>query len=412
MPDALETRLTRAGDRLPEPTAEVTARSRAAALDALSTPARPRRWRRPMRIAVAASAGAALAGILIALLIATPDGGEMPEPAALIPDPASVGPLTACTTRPRDLAVPCVEGTEAVRRAQPALANAEWLYAPLDGTPDRSSHPSLVFPSGVTYAQALDALVQSVTMTGRLPNGTTLGPPLPGRAVLMQPADPAEGIAIDLGAPFGRGPSGVVNQVTIVGGRSPGGADGELWGAGSHVLAPDLPACLVIAARTDAPRPCGPDDRVGATDRVRPPDLPTVPLRSAPIDLTLDRVDGRGSVALASLRGKVVVLALFASWCAPCADQAPTVRALARRYAGDADVAVLGIAEKDLRAQAAAFVERHPMDLMVLWSPKDDLGATGLPETLVLDRDGRIAFRLPGALVTPATVEREVEALR
>ncbi|MGE3234916.1 MAG: peroxiredoxin family protein [Thermoleophilia bacterium] len=412
MPDALETRLTRAGGRLPEPPGDATARARAAALAAL--PAGPRRsfWRRPVRIAGAIAGVAALAGLLIALIIATPSPTDHDEVAALVPDPASLGPLAACATRPSALAVPCVEGTEAVRQAQPALAEAPWLYAGLDGSPGPSRHPSLVFPPGVTYPEALDALVQAVTMTGRLPGGTSLGPPLPDGAVLLRPADPAEGIALDLGAPFGVGPTGVANQVTILGGPSPGGGDGLLWARGSHVLAPDLPACMVIAERDATPPPCGADDRVGASDRVRPPDLPVVPLRSAPVDATLDRLDGGGTVALAGLRGRVAVLVAFASWCAPCADQAAAVRAVAERYAGDADVIVVGIVFDDLREEAERFVARQRFRFTMLRGTTPLLGIPALPETLVLDREGRIAFRLAGALEAPATVEREVEALR
>ncbi|HMN99205.1 MAG TPA: TlpA disulfide reductase family protein [Miltoncostaeaceae bacterium] len=417
MPDALETRLTHAGARLPEPPREATDRARVAALAALPAPPRRSPWRRPLGIAAAFAGAAALAGLLVALIIATPGGDDAARPAALVPDPASLGPLAACATPPPDLAVPCVEGTEAVRKGQPALATAPWLYARTDGSPDPARHPSLVFPPGVTYAQAVDALVQTVTMTGRLPGGTALGPPLPAGAVLLRPADPAEGIAIDLGAPFGRSPSGAANQVTIVGGGSPAGGDGVLWGAGSHVLAPDLPACMVVATRDAIPPACGPDDRVGATDRARPLDLPVVPLRSAPVDLTLPRLDDRVPVSLSSLRGRIVVLSAFASWCAPCADQVTPFRALAARYATDPDVATVGIAVNDVPVDAARFLRDHRLGFgATLVDREGDAVATldvpAVPETLVLDREGRIAFRLAGALLEPATVEREVEALR
>jgi peroxiredoxin len=412
MPDTLETRLTRAGARLPEPPADATARVRAAALAAL--PARPRRspWRRPLRIAAGAAGLAALAALLVALIVATPTGGEAPAPASLRPDAAALGVVAECADPPEDLRIRCIEGTQEVRDRNPALDGAAWLTS---GGYTQPARPSLVFPPGTTYPEALDALVENVTLTGGLPPGTALGDPLPGRAALLRPSDPSEGIAISLDAPFGRLPSGRPAGVTFAGDDPDAMSQGYVWPAGTRVAVPDLPACQVVAERAAAPPPCAQGEGPVLRGQ-RAPDLPVVPLRSAPVDVTLDRVDGGGPLALASLRGRVVVLAAFASWCEPCADQAGAVRAVAARYAADRGVAVVGVVVNDDRAEARRFLRDHRLAMTTLDDRRGDLGAAlgvvGLPETLVLDREGRVASRLPGALLDPDQVMREVEALR
>jgi cytochrome c biogenesis protein CcmG/thiol:disulfide interchange protein DsbE len=130
------------------------------------------------------------------------------------------------------------------------------------------------------------------------------------------------------------------------------------------------------------------------------------------VDLSLERLDGGAPVALASLRGRIVVLSLFASWCEPCADQAPAIGALAREYASDGDVTVLGIAKSDPAAEARGFLARHGLTFTVLRTSEDVFDVVGLPTTIVLDREGRVIWRHGGAIADADTVRRQVEALR
>lgn len=110
-------------------------------------------------------------------------------------------------------------------------------------------------------------------------------------------------------------------------------------------------------------------------------------------DAELDRLDGSGRGSLADYRGKVVVVNVFASWCAPCIKEAPVLeraqRTLARRGG-----TVLGIAMHDARSDTQKFVEDHGLTFPVLRDVDkafaDGYGVNGLPETFVIDRVGRI----------------------
>jgi cytochrome c biogenesis protein CcmG, thiol:disulfide interchange protein DsbE len=391
---------------------------------------------RTLRVATGAVGAAALASVIALLVVAAPSGAPAPaSSASLRPDPASLGTLRACASPAPALRIACVDGAEAARRSDPAVAGDAWIYRADDARLSRLAtsprKPSLVFPPGTTYGQALDGLVVSVTLTGRLPAGTTLGPPLPDGTVLLRTRDASRGIAIDLRAPFGyAGRAGTVYTASFVGvGRPDTG--GTVWPVGSRVAVPTLPACQIAASRTARPLRCTARDDVSirGLDRSIAP-LPPVTLAAAPReeapDLDLPVVSGPGSgthLRLSSLRGRVVLLTAFASWCEPCVRSTTAVASLAARYAGRDDVAVVGLDVSDLAGSARRFIHRHGLGYTVIRAPGDEaahlvnpyreLGAPRsavLPVTYLIDRHGLIARRLPGT-VDESRIASEVERL-
>lgn len=413
MPDALETRLTRAGDRLPEPPADATARSRAAALAALPLPARRPRWRRPLGLAIGLAGAAALVAVLVALLVATPsDDHSVPAAKSLRPDAASLGELSECSVPAAGLFAPCIEGTEAARQATPALADAPWLYQP--GPQRRWSsvprRPSLEFPPGTTYAEALDALVENAVLVGRLPPGTRLAAPLPDGAVLLRPRDRTRGIALDLRAPAGYSPAGFVQTI---GYRGRGDVlRGDLvWPAHTQVAVPDLPACMVVRDRRARPPRCGPDDvlRTGPAA----PELPAVTMLPPVVRLALPVLQAApgdpvrdGRLDLDRLRGRVVVLTTFASWCDPCRSVSRLIRSIAGGTERRGGVTVVGVDRLDLPKEGRRFARRAGYRFTILRAPDDAALASlrpgpALPETLVIGKDGRVRARLRGPIVNP-----------
>lgn len=160
---------------------------------------------------------------------------------------------------------------------EPALAGAPWIAQP---EPQRvhqvPSRPSLIFPPDVSYADALRALYLSAGTQGRLPGGTTLGDPLPAGVVLLRPEDPAEGIAIDLRAPFGYDPGSGLISPPVIGSPSTRQALDQPWPDGAWVDVPKLAPCMLITRRGQTRPICAAEN---AADYLsNDPDVVKVPL--------------------------------------------------------------------------------------------------------------------------------------
>ncbi len=109
---------------------------------------------------------------------------------------------------------------------------------------------------------------------------------------------------------------------------------------------------------------------------------------------SLARLDGRGSLSLASLRGRTVVLNFWASWCDPCKREASTLEELWRRYRSRG-VVVLGVDSGDATRDARRFLAAHGITYPIVVDSdagiaRDRYNLPGLPTTYVIDRRGRI----------------------
>jgi cytochrome c biogenesis protein CcmG/thiol:disulfide interchange protein DsbE len=106
-----------------------------------------------------------------------------------------------------------------------------------------------------------------------------------------------------------------------------------------------------------------------------------------------------------TLPGQVSVVNVWASWCVPCHDEAPLLKALA----ADKRFQIVGINYKDITDNARRFLGRYgnPFDAVGVDAngrAAIDWGVYGVPETFIVGRDGRIAYKLVGP-ITPANIE-------
>lgn len=126
----------------------------------------------------------------------------------------------------------------------------------------------------------------------------------------------------------------------------------------------------------------------------------TSPAPVAGADLVLDNKTTQTPVRLADYRGKPVVLNLWATWCAPCREEMPSLDALAKEAGEDLVVLPVASGRNTEAGVAKFFAESGVQNLPVVLDPKQQLaralGVRGLPVTILIDRDGREVARLLG----------------
>jgi thiol-disulfide isomerase/thioredoxin len=113
--------------------------------------------------------------------------------------------------------------------------------------------------------------------------------------------------------------------------------------------------------------------------------------------------DAKGrTVRLADLKAPVLVVNLWATWCAPCVREMPTLAKLQSAYQGRVVVAAISMDKAEFRERARGFIGEHPplvfyqdanLALPFALSP----AVEGFPSTIIYDRTGRERARLAGA---------------
>lgn len=127
---------------------------------------------------------------------------------------------------------------------------------------------------------------------------------------------------------------------------------------------------------------------------------------------TLTTFDGQ-SINTADLQGKVIVVNFWASWCKPCEQEAADLEAAWKTYQPRGDVVFLGVDYVDTEPEAKAYLEKF----QITYPNGPDLGTRvsqayrirGVPETYVIDREGRLAFAKIGPFESLAEIQAAID---
>lgn len=127
-------------------------------------------------------------------------------------------------------------------------------------------------------------------------------------------------------------------------------------------------------------------------------------------------LDGR-PLTLADYQGRVIVLNVWASWCAPCRAEAPVLQGAWAEHESDG-VQVIGLNTRDTDVAARAFVQTFDItfpsvvdaDGRIQLLFRDSLPPQAIPSTLLIDQQGRVAARILGE-ATDASLGSLIDAL-
>ena len=169
---------------------------------------------------------------------------------------------------------------------------------------------------------------------------------------------------------------------------------------------------LLTADRTPSWMPAlteAADARAAAREAARAglADNPAPPLPARPLTAAGEPDPDAAPLDLAALRGDVVLLDFWATWCGPCVGKLPKVNELHEKYAGDG-LKVVGVHLADGADAVPGFLEDHEVAFPLAVAPESAAEAYGLsyvPTYVLIDRDGTIRREPSSSVPTPEEIE-------
>lgn len=184
------------------------------------------------------------------------------------------------------------------------------------------------------------------------------------------------------------------------GSSPPAPPTGSRWATIAWIVSSILLVVLVVAIwlRVSGDR-AGVDlsNAIIAGERPAAPALPTEPVTDS--SELPDWYRASGGKQAAGAGNEVLLVNWWASWCAPCREEAPILREIAQDYDGRVTVVGLNPASEDLASDARQFAREYDLDFPLVRgdrSVNDAWGVDGYPETFVVGTDGRISSFVNG----------------
>ena len=141
---------------------------------------------------------------------------------------------------------------------------------------------------------------------------------------------------------------------------------------------------------------------LAAYDRLGPPPAnshPSARNKGAKdsFNFVLRNLDG-SPFPLSPLKGKVIALSFWATWCGPCRELEPEFVQMAKNYAGNPNLAFYAVNTDEDETLVPGFMAKQKWDVPVVFADGLDtfMNVTSLPTVIVLDGAGKIAYRIDG----------------
>ena len=128
--------------------------------------------------------------------------------------------------------------------------------------------------------------------------------------------------------------------------------------------------------------------------------LPMLRRRAAPVDFSAPRPDGT-TLKLSDLRGKVVFMNFWATWCGPCRQEMPSMEALYQRLKSQGLV-ILAVNSQEAPRDVSAYLQSSGLSFETVLDTSGKIsrsyGISALPSSFILDREGKIVTQVVGSI--------------
>ncbi len=120
-------------------------------------------------------------------------------------------------------------------------------------------------------------------------------------------------------------------------------------------------------------------------------------------EFVVNQLDEEGTASLSDYKGNVVMLNIWATWCAPCRAEMPSMQKLHEEFAPKGlKIVAVSIDDENSVSSIRSFIKDYGLSFTVLHNPSGDIQrtyqTTGVPETIIIGKDGKIRTKVSGAV--------------